>query len=481
MAKAATEGPAAWAIVNDGKRPGLTAGLAALLQKQGIEVQKLDQEIEVKETVAAAAAGGPGGGRGAGGGGRGGAAPAAGEAPARPAEGATEGQARPGGQQRTVKVPAGSYIVRMDQPYSRMADMLLDTQFYSIADPQPYDDTGWTLGPLRNVKTMRVTDAAILKAPMTMLNGPARAAGSVASGAAKFYLVNANAEPSLATLRFRLKDVKFFAAEEAFEAGGAKYAAGTFVIPADGNPSDLKAQLDKAANDLGLMVGGTGDDLKVARHAVGVPRIALVHTWTSTQNEGWFRLGLDEFQIPYAYISDQTIRTTPNLKEKYDVLIFPPVTSNIAALINGVPKRMLADGSDFGGPVPWKNTALTPNLIAPGIDQTDDIRGGLGFEGLVNLKKFIEDGGVFIPISATSSLPIELGMTQGVSITDARNLRARGSVVSASVEDKGSPIAYGYDDTLAVYFNQAPVFRVSLGGGGFGGGGGGGGGGAPGV
>ena len=55
--------------------------------------------------------------------------------------------------------PAGSYVVRMDQPYSRMADMLLDTQYYNVNDPRPYDDTGWTLGPLRNVKTVRVKEA----------------------------------------------------------------------------------------------------------------------------------------------------------------------------------------------------------------------------------------------------------------------------------------------------------------------------------
>jgi hypothetical protein len=33
----------------------------------------------------------------------------------------------------------------MDQPYSRMADMMLDTQYYNVNDPRPYDDTGWTL------------------------------------------------------------------------------------------------------------------------------------------------------------------------------------------------------------------------------------------------------------------------------------------------------------------------------------------------
>ena len=70
------------------------------------------------------------------------------------------------------KFEAGSYVVRMDQPYSRMADMLLDTQYYNINDPRPYDDTGWTLGPLHNVKTVRVKDVAILDAPMTLTNGP---------------------------------------------------------------------------------------------------------------------------------------------------------------------------------------------------------------------------------------------------------------------------------------------------------------------
>ena len=98
------------------------------------------------------------------------------------------------------------------------------------------------------------------------------------------------------------------------------------------------------------------------RHPVSVPRIALLHTWVNTQNDGWFRLALDECEVPYSYISDQDIRATPDLKAKYDVIIFPPVTSSLPTLINGVRKRLLDDGSDFGGPVPFKSTELTPNL-----------------------------------------------------------------------------------------------------------------------
>ena len=348
--------------------------------------------------------------------------------------------------------------------------MMLDTQYYSTADPRPYDDTGWTFGPLRNVVTLRVVDQSILAAPMTLVNGEARAEGSVVGNGSAYFVVNATAEPALATLRFRLKNVSFFAAEEPFEAEGIKFSAGSFLIPTAGNPEDLLSQLKSATASLGLSAHAIGSEIKAKRHAVSVPRIALLHTWVNTQDDGWFRLALDECEVPYSYISDQDIRGTPDLKAKYDVIIFPPVTSSLPTLINGVRKRLLDDGSDFGGPVPFKSTELTPNL--GGVDDSDDIRGGLGFDGLAHLKSFVEKGGVFVPITASAGLPVGLGMIEHVTIAESRQLQASGSVLRASVQDKRSPIAYGYDDTVALYFNQAPVFRFSLTGGGFGRGGG---------
>ncbi len=64
--------------------------------------------------------------------------------------------------------PAGSYVIRMDQPYSRIADALLDYQYWSPEDPQktPYDDTGWTFGELFGVQVARITDAGVLNAKM---------------------------------------------------------------------------------------------------------------------------------------------------------------------------------------------------------------------------------------------------------------------------------------------------------------------------
>jgi hypothetical protein len=413
VAKATTEGPAAWVIPADDPRPVECAELVNLLKLQGIEVHTADREIEV--TV------------------------------------------REGRQEKKRTFPAGSYIIRMDQPYSRMADMLLDTQYFNVSDPRPYDDTGWSLGALKNVTTVRVTDTAILKAPMTLLSGPARVRGKILGSAATAgFIINHNTDNTLATFRFRLKDVTMFAAEEPFKALERDFAAGSFIIKTEGNPPDLRRRLEEAAADLGLTVYAVDELPKVPMHPLAIPRIALVHTWTNTQNEGWFRIAFDRLQIPYDYISVHVIRDTPNLRDTYDVIILGPVGGSAQSIVNGIPKR--------GEPIPWKKSDLTPN-IGTSPDQTDDIRGGIELEGMVNLKRFIEQGGLFVTIAHNAAVPIDYGLIQGVSIVQTRELQARGSVFNTVVADRRSPIAYGYGEKLAVYFNQAPVFQVSATGG----------------
>jgi hypothetical protein len=108
------------------------------------------------------------------------------------------------------------------------------------------------------------------------------------------------------------------------------------------------------------------------------------------------------------------------------------------------------------------------------------MRGGMTVTGVANLQKFIEDGGLFITIgSSVSSIPIDYGITTGVSIQPADKLQARGSIYNSTFADRKSPIAYGYDAGLPIYFSQAPLFQVAAGGGGGGGGGGQGGGPTP--
>ena len=391
IAKAKTEGPAAWVLPADEPRPAEAAELMNLLALQGVEINKT--------TV-------------------------------------------PFG-----KFGTGSYVIRMDQPYSRMADMLLDTQYYNVADPRPYDDTGWSFGPLKNVKTARVTDLAILSAPMNLMQGAISAPGSV-TGTGAVFLINHNTDNTLATLRFKLKNAKVLVAEEPFEAAGTKYAAGSFAV------SGLsRGEMDRLAAELGLTVAAAAAAPAVPLHEMHIPRIALVHTWQNTQNEGWYRVAFDKLQIPYTYISDHTVRDTANLRAKFDVLLFGPVGGTSQRIVNGLPMN--------GSPIPWKGSTLTPNL-ANSPDTTDDMRGGMGLQGLMHVKEFVEAGGLFLTIGANASIPVDYGLIDGIQIVAARDLKAQGSVVNTVFADKKSPIAYGYGDKLAVYFNQAPILNVSL-------------------
>ncbi len=468
VAKGRTEGPAAWLLPADEIRPTEQAALLRLLQVQGVEISRLTKEFTPSTD------------------GRGSTAESSsskGQQPSSetqapstraPRTGALardDGKEKPSTANKlpapaagATVFPAGSYVIRMDQPYSRLADMALDTQFYSARDPRSYDDTGWTLGALRNLKTVRVTDAAILDAPMEKLQGDVVAAGAV-KGAGKTLLINNTGEPALATLRYRLPQAKVEAAEQAFESGGVKFRPGTFII----RDAD-RGQVEQAAKELGLTLYATDADPKVAAHPLSAPRIALMHSWQSTQNDGWVRIAMDRARIPYTYIADTKVRETSDLRSQFDVIILPPVGGGPGALqsaLRGIPKRN-------DKPLAWKNTAETPNLVAPGLDESDDIRGGLGYSGLTNLDKFVSAGGLLIAMQGMSALPVQGGMTEMVNVNEARQMQASGSVVLATIDDKKSPIAYGYDDQLYLYYNRGPVITVGTpmgGGGGFDGGG----------
>ena len=453
IAKAKTEGPAAYVLTADEKRPGAQAELLRILQKQKVEISRATAPFTVNLPVKAVAANN-GGGRG-GRGGRGGQANADAAAPV----------AQAGATQQTF--PAGSYIVRMDQPYSRIADALLDYQFWSPNDPQktPYDDTGWTFPEGFAVNAVRITDPKILGAPMEPVKGIVQVANAGVSGSGSVFLINANGDNGLATLRYQFANADIQAAEEAFDANGMKYNRGSFIVR-----GVSQSDLDGAAKQLGLRAAAVASAPSVKTHPVRAARVAVMHTWQSTQTEGWWRQALESNHIPYKYINVQDVAKDPNLNAKYDVIIFGPGGGAPRSVIEGMPM--------WRNPIPWKKTALTPNIGV--LDSTDDMRPGMGYQGLENLQKFVKNGGVYIGSVASAQFAIDYGMSNGVSMNTAARGTVTGSFLKTRIVDDASPIVYGVADGIAAYTNDGESFNVSATQGGRGGGGGrfGGGGGA---
>jgi hypothetical protein len=344
--------------------------------------------------------------------------------------------------------PAGSYVVRMDQPYSRAADALLDRQYWSPDDPQkhPYDDTGWSFPALFDTEAVRVTDRQGLSAPMSRVEAPVELRGGV-TGSGAVFLVPQRGDDAMFSLRYALGDATVEAAAEPFRAGGRDYPRGTWLVR-----GIAKDALDRAVAKAGVAVEAVAGVPQVATRPVAKPRIALLHTWLSAQTEGWWRQRLDLLEIPYTYISTQDVAADAELASRYDVILFPPVgIDDPSRLINGLPM--------WGEPMPWKTTPETPNLGR--IDATDDQRPGLGLAGLDHLRQFVERGGLLVAVEDTARLLISTGMAPGVRVTDPKNLKVVGTVLDARFPDPASPLVDGLRDRLSVYSAEGMSFELS--------------------
>ena len=425
--KAKTEGPAAYVLPADDPRLGAQAELVRVMQRQHVEISRATAPFTVQVPASHGAPAGDHAQRG----GR--------------AHRADTTTAAAKTVSRTF--PAGSYIIRMDQPYSRIADAILDYQYWSPDDPQkhPYDDTGWTFPEGFAVQCVRVMDAAVLRAPMTRVTGDVAAPGGVRGSGSTFAIDNTG-DDALITLRYRLTSADIRVAEEPFDAAGRHFARGSMLV--SGVSRD---ELGKTATALGIQSYALGAAPHVKAHPARAPRIAIVHPWEGTQTEGWWRLAFDAQHVPYEYISTQDVAATADLNAKYDVLVFPPAGYSIDAIIAGMPM--------WRNPLPWKTTPETPNIGR--LASTDDIRPGLGWTGIAHLQAFVKSGGLLITAGDISDLAMQVGLTNGVSSESPHSQEVVGSLLRTRLVDATSPIAYGITDSLAVYSDDGESYGVS--------------------
>ena len=344
----------------------------------------------------------------------------------------------------SIPVHAGDWIVRMDQPYAAPVRTLLAIQKYTADDPPPYDDTGWTLDLLRGVETIKVADSSVFAQPMRMLTANASIAGS-ATGSGNSLIVRHTGDWRSAMLPWKVGGAKVMVADTVFTADEVSYPAGTFIV--ERNDSRVR----DALSALGVNTVASNAAHPVKQHTVALPRIALMHTWIETQNEGWVRFAFEQMGLPFTYISTQTL-SKPGALDRFDVIVFPHASGATTTLVNGRPM--------IGPPIPWKTTTLTPNIGK--LDATDDIRPGMGLDGAAALRRFVERGGLLITEGNSTRVPIDIGFTTSASIVATPKLNAKGGIYRATIADRSSPIVYGYEAaTVPVYFNQAPVLNVT--------------------
>jgi len=168
---------------------------------------------------------------------------------------------------------------------------------------------------------------------------------------------------------------------------------------------------------------------------VTAPRLGLYKPWTANMDEGWTRWVLDTHEFTYNSLTNAEIQAG-RLVDRYDAIILPDFGAS--GILNGH-----ATGK------------LPPEYV-----------GGIGTEGLANLRAFVEDGGTLICLNRATELPLEyfgLGEKGIVNVVKTANQPKEdaffcpGSLLRVRIDTR-HPIGYGLDRDMAIFFKSGPVF-----------------------
>jgi len=343
--------------------------------------------------------------------------------------------------------PAGTYVVRLDQPYRNYAvDLLLPQEFPADSPYAPYDDVSWALPVHYGVEAKRIDDAKVRDVPVTPVQAGFEARGRV-NGAGPVFLLKDTGQEALLALRNRLAAFRVEIAEKPFKSGTTDYPAGSWILV---DEKGLAEALKRAADELAVDFEISAAVPDVPRHESKLPRLAVWHTWADTESVGWIRYVLDREKIPYSYIRDDDIRAG-RLRERYDIILFGENYLSLQDQIQGIDRKF--------GPLPFTKTKEFPSHGVP--DASEDITGGIGWAGMANLEKYLDGGGLLITLGNGSALALDGGLVRDV-------YRKSGAIFTPGAELKvkfarpDHPLAYGCPEVTSAFRTGLPVYDVGV-------------------
>jgi len=344
---------------------------------------------------------------------------------------------------------AGSFIVKLNQPYGPLAKTLLEKQNYPDSNLRTYDDSAWTMGLASNIDVKAVDDKSILDASGELLRADVVTKGSVAGSTGSVIVVHHNGSLSLISLRYRLKDIAFKGAKASFKIGDTQFPAGSFLVQVTG---DAAARIRKQIEELGLTATMTASMPQVESVDLNLPRIAVYTTWTNTEKVGWVRLAFDRWGIPFDLIHKDNVQAGANLRGKYDVIVVPHQGSSAKNLVYEAPKLFR--------PLPYKKNSKFKSFGMYG--ETDDVRGGMGLAGAAEFAKFVEQGGVLLTFGVASFFPADFGIAGQVDAQRPQgNFYGPGPYVQTEILQPAHPILFGYTGTnIPMRWADGPLLSV---------------------
>ncbi len=337
--------------------------------------------------------------------------------------------------------PAGSFVVKLAQPYKPYAWALLarqkypDLRQYPGGPPvPPYDNAGWTL-PLQMGVTCDQVDEPFEARLEKLEKVPVPAAVKPKAEAA-YYLLDCRINAAYSAVFALLKEkAEIYRSKEKIKLQDFEAAAGSFLVK---NSPEVQKILPGLAEKWALRVAEIADISAIPKAPLKSPRIGLYQSWRGNMDEGWTRYVFDDLGISYTTLHNDAFKGTKekkvDLRANYDVIVFADED---------------ADMIKTGKPSPTSERARFFMANFP-----PEYEGGIEKEGVEALKAFVEAGGILVTLNGACELAfkdLEVPARDALERAERTKFFCPTSLLSIEV-DNTTPIGYGMPEKAAAMF-----------------------------
>jgi hypothetical protein len=332
-----------------------------------------------------------------------------------------------------VTYPAGSWVIPMDQPFAGLAQELFERQKYpeglelgtGKAVDLPYDVTGWTLPLQMGIAADAVSDP-LTPAQRNLLQPITEVKLPVAEVAGHGPVFVVSHKPNAA----------FQLVNDALKAGGSVAMSSDAIDTPEGKERGAFVVQGLGANafdDLTKKYGVGGIAIASApAHTLAIKkaRIGLYRPWAPSIDEGWTRWVLEQGGFEPKSLYNADVRAA-SLHSRYDVIVLPDMSTN-----------QMMDGFHVG--------------VVPG-----QYTGGIGRDGLENLRAFVRDGGTLVAMNQTAANLIPLMSLPVKNVLDgvkSDKFFCSGALLRVEQENPELPINFGIPSAPVVMFQRGPAF-----------------------
>ncbi|PSQ95158.1 MAG: peptidase M14 [Bacteroidetes bacterium SW_9_63_38] len=327
--------------------------------------------------------------------------------------------------------PAGSFVVPTAQAFRPYVLDLMEPQSYPAqrtSDGQlkaPYDRAGWTLPMQMGVTAHRIASA--FEAPLEAVRDSVRPAPGTVRGNDDFgYVLSHRPNTSIEVVHDLLA-----AGEQVYWVAGSVnehgFTNGDIVVR---RQSGTRARIQALARTHGLDVQGLPEAPQESLRRLRPPKVGIYKSWVPSQNEGWTRWLMKQYDLPVDILRDDQIRNGD--LSQYTTIILPHHRST----------DKLLSGHERGA------------MPAPFV-------GGLGLDGALALERYVKAGGTLLAVDRAGQFAIQ---QFGLPVRDVtrglptESLSVPGSLLRTVINTE-HPLGYGLPDTVAASFMQSRAFE----------------------